>query len=68
MAGTYDSGIAVSSGPSMPFGVNCGTVMRRSVALALMPAAAFAVHQLRYWLAFGGHSGRRVSAQAGWPK
>ena len=63
MAGTYDSGVAVSSGPSMPFGVNRGTLMRRSAALALMPAAAFAVHQLRYWLAFGGHAGAQLQAQ-----
>jgi hypothetical protein len=29
----------------------------------LMPAAAFAVHQLRYWLAFGGHAGAQLQAQ-----
>jgi hypothetical protein len=28
-----------------------------------MPAAAFAVHQLRYWLAFGGHVGDVLRAQ-----
>jgi hypothetical protein len=28
-----------------------------------MPAAAFAVHQLRYWLAFGGHAGAQLQAQ-----
>lgn len=31
--------------------------------MALMPAAAFAVHQLRYWLAFGGHAGVMLRAQ-----
>jgi hypothetical protein len=31
--------------------------------LALMPAAAFAVHQLRYWLAFGPHAGAVLQAQ-----
>lgn len=47
----------------MPSGVNRGTLMRRSLALALMPAAAFAVHQLRYGLAFGGHAGAQLQAQ-----
>lgn len=28
-----------------------------------MPAAAFAVHQLRYWLAFGSHAGAMFQAQ-----
>lgn len=28
-----------------------------------MPAAAFAVHQLRYWLTFGGHAGAELQAQ-----
>ena len=28
-----------------------------------MPAAAFAVHQLRYWLAFGSHAGAELQAQ-----
>ncbi len=32
-------------------------------AVMLMPAAAFAVHQLRYWLAFGGHAGAALQAQ-----
>jgi hypothetical protein len=31
--------------------------------LALMPVSAFAVHQLRYWLAFGGHAGAILRAQ-----
>jgi hypothetical protein len=31
--------------------------------LALMPAAAFAVHQLRYWLAFGARAGTQLQAQ-----
>jgi hypothetical protein len=36
----------------------------RSLApLALMPAAAFAVHQLRYWMAFGGRAGAVLQAQ-----
>ena len=34
-----------------------GLAIRRLAPLALMPPAAFAVHQLRYWLAFGGHAG-----------
>src|SRR5438067_13612814 len=40
-----------------------GVVIRRLAPLALMPAAAFAVHQLRYWLAFGGHAGAQLQAQ-----
>ena len=28
-----------------------------------MPAGAFAVHQLRYWLAFGSHAGVELAAQ-----
>ena len=28
-----------------------------------MPAAAFAVHQLRYWLAYGGHAGAVLERQ-----
>jgi hypothetical protein len=40
-----------------------GILIRRVAPLALMPAAAFAVHQMRYWLAFGGHSGAVLQAQ-----
>jgi hypothetical protein len=40
-----------------------GAVIRRLAPLALMPPAAFAVHQLRYWLAFGGHAGLFLSRQ-----
>lgn len=31
--------------------------------MAIMPAAAFAVHQLRYWLAFGSHAAAVLQAQ-----
>lgn len=37
---------------------------RAAAQLALLPLAAFAVHQLRYLLAFGGHAGA-VLAQTG---
>jgi hypothetical protein len=40
-----------------------GVVIRRLAPLALMPPAAFAVHQLRYWLAFGGHAGPVLERQ-----
>ena len=40
-----------------------GAVIRRLAPLALMPPAAFAVHQLRYWLAFGGHAGLFLNRQ-----
>jgi hypothetical protein len=38
-------------------GVKRGGVVTRVAPVALMPAAAFAVHQLRYWLAFGARAG-----------
>jgi hypothetical protein len=38
-------------------------LIRRLAPLALMPPAAFAVHQLRYWLAFGGHAGLFLNRQ-----
>ncbi|MBV9464622.1 MAG: hypothetical protein JO169_00770 [Solirubrobacterales bacterium] len=40
-----------------------GVPARRSASLAPMPAAAFAVHQLRYWLAFPGHAGIELAKQ-----
>src|SRR6201986_5571777 len=40
-----------------------GALIRRLAPLALMPPAAFAVHQLRYWLAFGGHAGLFLNRQ-----
>ena len=48
---------AVSWGATMP------TLTKRLAPLTLMPAAALAVHQLRYWLAFGGHAGAQLQAQ-----
>jgi hypothetical protein len=35
----------------------------RLAPLALMPAAAFAVHQLRYWLAYGDGAGAALTRQ-----
>ena len=35
----------------------------RVAPIALMPAAAFAVHQLRYWLAYGGRAGAVLERQ-----
>jgi hypothetical protein len=35
----------------------------RVAPLALMPAAAFAVHQLRYWLAYGDQAGTALARQ-----
>jgi hypothetical protein len=46
----------------MPVRTERGVVIRRLAPLALMPAGAFAVHQLRYWLAFGGHAGAQLQA------
>lgn len=39
------------------------SAIRRLAPLALMPFAAFAAHQLRYWLAFGGRAGATLQAQ-----
>jgi hypothetical protein len=36
---------------------------RALISLPLVPAAAFAVHQLRYWLAFGGGAGVQLQQQ-----
>jgi hypothetical protein len=38
-------------------------VITRLGPLALMPAGAFAVHQLRFWLAFGTRAGAELQAQ-----
>lgn len=35
----------------------------RLAPIALMPAAAFAVHQLRYWLAYGSQAGYELERQ-----
>jgi hypothetical protein len=40
-----------------------GVLLRRLAPAALMPAGAFAVHQLRYWLAYGKRAGVELSAQ-----
>jgi hypothetical protein len=37
--------------------------VRRLAPLTLLPAAAFAVHQLRYWLAYGPHAGAMLQRQ-----
>jgi hypothetical protein len=47
----------------MPVPRHRGVVFRRLAPLALMPAAAFAVHQLRYWLAFHGAAGVELQRQ-----
>jgi hypothetical protein len=47
----------------MPVRLQRGVVIRRLAPAALMPAGAFAVHQLRYWLAFGSHAGVELAAQ-----
>jgi len=38
-------------------------MMGRGASVAVMPAAAFAVHQLRFLLAFGGHAGLVLERQ-----
>ena len=40
-----------------------GLAMRRLAPAALMPAGAFAVHQLRYWLAYGSHAAAELQNQ-----
>ena len=38
-------------------------MIRRFAPAALMPAGAFAVHQLRYWLAYGSHTSAELQQQ-----
>jgi hypothetical protein len=40
-----------------------GSRLQRVAPVALMPAAAFAVHQLRYWLTFGSQVGVELERQ-----
>jgi len=40
-----------------------GVAIRRLAPAALMPAGAFAVHQLRYWLTYGNRAGVVLAAQ-----
>jgi hypothetical protein len=40
-----------------------GVVGNRLAPAALVPAGAFAVHQLRYWLAYGHRAGYELAAQ-----
>jgi hypothetical protein len=47
----------------MPVRTQLGKSIRRLAPVALMPAAAIAVHQLRYWLAFGGEAGAELQRQ-----
>src|SRR5581483_12089280 len=55
-------GLAVSSGV-MQFRAGRRIAIGRVAPVALMPAAAFAVHQLRYWLAFGSQAGAELERQ-----
>jgi hypothetical protein len=47
----------------MPGPLERRAVIMRLAPLALMPAAAFAVHQLRYWLAYGDRAGAVLARQ-----
>lgn len=47
----------------MPLALKRAERLRRVAPLATAPAAAFAVHQLRYWLAFGRTAGAQLQAQ-----
>jgi hypothetical protein len=40
-----------------------GVMIRRLAPAALMPAGALAVHQMRYWLAYGNRTGVELAAQ-----
>jgi len=55
--------IAVPFADMDPAHAGRGSVLGRLVPIALVPAAAFAVHQLRYWLAFGGRMGAVLQQQ-----
>lgn len=56
------SGSQVSCGP-MAWRTERGFLLRRLASPALMPAAAIAVHQLRYWFAFGRRANAVLLAQ-----
>ncbi|HUE26030.1 MAG TPA: hypothetical protein VMP89_04600 [Solirubrobacteraceae bacterium] len=47
----------------MPVRAERGVLIRRLATAALVPAAAFGVHELRYWLAFGSGAGAALQAQ-----
>ena len=47
----------------MALGAQRGVRIRRLAPLGLMPAASLAVHQLRYWLAFGSRAGAELQIQ-----
>jgi hypothetical protein len=47
----------------MPVRVHRGLAIRRFAPAALMPAGAFAVHQLRYWLAYGPRAAIELQRQ-----
>jgi hypothetical protein len=47
----------------MPMRHQNGVALRRFAPAALMPAGAFAVHQLRYWLAYGSHAAVELQRQ-----
>jgi hypothetical protein len=47
----------------MPIGRERGIAVSWLAPAALMPAAAFAVHQLRYWLAFGSRASVMLQRQ-----
>ena len=47
----------------MPVRAERGGFARRLAPVALVPAGAFAVHQLRYWLTYGGHTAAQLQAQ-----
>jgi hypothetical protein len=49
--------------PQMRVRLQRGLVIRRFAPAALMPAGAFGVHQLRYWLAYGTHAGAALQHQ-----
>ena len=47
----------------MPVGTERGSVIRRLAPLGVMPVAALAVHQLRYWFAFGSRASAELESQ-----
>jgi len=47
----------------MPGRFQHGVAVRRLAPAALMPAGAFAVHQLRYWLAYGTNTSAALQQQ-----
>lgn len=58
--------VAASSRPASLLALPARDLLRRCAPALLMPLAVLAVHQLRYWLAFGADAGRALGHSHGY--